>query len=65
MILTAAQMVAAEEAAFAAGEFPARLMEAAGRAMADLGLVAGAGVMVMMALSLLVLPGLWRRVTGR
>jgi hydroxyethylthiazole kinase-like uncharacterized protein yjeF len=36
MILTAAQMVAAEEAAFAAGDSPARLMETAGRAMADL-----------------------------
>lgn len=41
------------------------LLMASSRAMADLGLVAGAGVMIMMALSLLVLPGLWRRVNGR
>ncbi|MEZ5384742.1 MAG: MMPL family transporter [Prosthecobacter sp.] len=41
------------------------LLMASSRAMADLGMVAGAGVMIMMMLSLLVLPGLWRRVNGK
>jgi predicted RND superfamily exporter protein len=41
------------------------LLMASSRAMADLGLVAGAGVLVMLLLALLVLPGLWRRMNGR
>jgi predicted RND superfamily exporter protein len=40
------------------------LLSASSRAMADLGLVAGAGVLVVMFLSLMVLPGLWVMVSG-